>query len=88
MWNEVQSGETILRMELWLDNNSDGQEDGPWTRVYQTLDNGGWGDEGGECDGEPDQIITWGGPIATFRWDGATNVHIKNLSVREIQPPT
>ena len=21
---------------------------------------------------KPDQIITWGGPIATFRWDGAT----------------
>jgi hypothetical protein len=27
------------------------------------------------------------GPIATFRWDNANNVSIKNLSVREIQPP-
>ena len=34
------------------------------------------------------QIITWGGPIATFRWDGATDVDIKNFSVREIQPPS
>jgi hypothetical protein len=27
------------------------------------------------------------GPIATFRWDGATDVDFKNLSVREIQVP-
>jgi hypothetical protein len=88
MWNTVQNGQTIVRMELWLDDNQDGNEDGPWERVYQTLDDGGWGDEGEECGGEPDQIITWGGPIATFRWDGATNVHIKWFSVREIQPPS
>ena len=44
--------------------------------------------QGGECGGQPDQIMTWGGPIATFRWDGATDVDIKNFSVREIQPPS
>ena len=41
--------------------------------------------ESKECGGEPDQIITWGGPIATFRWDGASDVDIKNFSVREIE---
>ena len=25
--------------------------------------------------------------VATFRWDSATDVDIKNFSVREIQPP-
>ena len=40
-----------------------------------------------KCSGYADQIITWGGPIATFRWDSATNTDFKNLSVREIQPP-
>jgi hypothetical protein len=39
------------------------------------------------CGGAPDQIISWGGPIATFRWDSATDVDFKNLSVREIVPP-
>jgi len=29
--------------------------------------------------------ITWGGPIATFRWDSAEDVDFRWLSVREIQ---
>ncbi|MDF2737836.1 MAG: type protein, partial [Nitrososphaeraceae archaeon] len=33
-----------------------------------------------------DQLITWGGPIATFRWDKADDVDFKSFSVREIQP--
>ena len=33
-----------------------------------------------------DQIITWGGPIATFRWDNAKDVDFKFRSVREIDP--
>ncbi|MDQ3839232.1 MAG: discoidin domain-containing protein [Thermoproteota archaeon] len=89
MWNdEEQNGETVVRMEIWVDNNEDGNEDGPWVKVDENTDSGGWGDTGEECGGEPDQIITWGGPIATFRWDGASDVDIKNFSVREIQPPT
>ena len=88
MWNTVQSGGRFMEMELWMDKNLDGLQNGPWERVYQTSDTGGWGTEGQECGGAPDQIITWGGPIATFRWDAATDVHIKWFSVREIQPPT
>jgi hypothetical protein len=88
MWNTIQSGGRFMQMELWMDENLDGLQNGPWERVYQTSDTGGFGDEGGECGGAPDQIITWGGPIASFRWDGATDVHIKWFSVREIQPPT
>ena len=42
---------------------------------------------GKKCDGKRDQKITWGGPIATFRWDRADDVDFKNFSVREIQPP-
>jgi hypothetical protein len=39
------------------------------------------------CGGSPDQKVTWGGPISTFRWDTATNVDFKWLSVREILVP-
>jgi hypothetical protein len=88
MYNIEQNGETALKMEIWVDKNEDGNEDGPWEKVDENIDAGGWGDNGEECGGEPDQIITWGGPIATFRWDGASDVDIKNLSVREIQPPS
>ena len=34
-----------------------------------------------QCGGDPDQIITWGGPVAIFRCG------YQNFSVREIQPP-
>jgi hypothetical protein len=88
MYNVEQNGETALKMEIWVDMNEDGNEDGPWEKVDENIDAGGWGEEGAECGGEPDQIITWGGPIATFRWDGASDVDIKNLSVREIQAPS
>jgi hypothetical protein len=88
MWNMEQNGETVVKMEIWVDKNEDGKQDGPWEKVDENIDSGGWGDSGEECGGEPDQIITWGGPIATFRWDGASDVDIKNFSVREIQPPS
>ena len=88
MYNMEQNGETVVKMEIWVDNNEDGKQDGPWVKVDENIDSGGWGDNGEECGGEPDQIITWGGPIATFRWDGASDVDIKNFSVREIQPPS
>jgi hypothetical protein len=40
-------------------------------KVDEFVDSGGWGSSAGECGGKPDQIITWGGPIATFRWGNA-----------------
>ena len=56
-------------------------------RYTTTSDQGGWGSEGGECQGASDQIITWGGPTATFRWDNGDSIDIRKLSVREIVPP-
>ena len=84
MWNMVQNGKTVVKMEIWVDKNEDDLENGPWVKVDENTDSGGWGNSGSECGGASDQIITWGGPIATFRWDGATDVDIKNFSVREI----
>jgi hypothetical protein len=83
MYNFQQNGKTVVKLEIWVDtalNNN-------WQKVYDFIDSGGWGTGGGECGGAPDQILTWGGPIVTFRWDNANNVSIKNFSVREIQPP-
>jgi hypothetical protein len=80
--NTIINGETAVKLELWVDPNNDNN----WQKVYDFIDQGGWGNEGEECHGKPDQIISWGGPIASFRWDGANSVDIKNLSVREIVP--
>ena len=74
---------TAVRLQSWFDSNNDGK----WVKINDFVDSGGWGNEGGYCGGAPDQIITWGGPIATFRWDHATDVDFKNFSVREIQAP-
>jgi len=82
MYNTQEAGKTAVKLEMWLDKDNNNQ----WVKVNERVDNGGWGNNGGECGGDPDQIITWGGPIATFRWDSASDVDIKNFSVREIEP--
>jgi hypothetical protein len=75
-------GGTAVRLELWLDTRADGVS---WTKVYEMTDDGRWGGDASFCGGLVDSMpITWGGPIATFRWDGATDVDFKWLSVREI----
>ena len=81
-WNTVQNGKTVVKIEIWLDMNNDKN----WVNVNERTDSGGWGTQGGECGGHSDQILTWVGPIATLRWDGAIDVDIKNLNMREIQP--
>jgi hypothetical protein len=84
-YNKVQDGKNVVVMENWL--NDEGDKTASWKKVISTVDDGDWGDEGDHCGGYPDQIMTWGGPIATFRWDRASDVDFKWLSVREIQPP-
>ena len=83
IYNMQLNGKTVVKMESWVDPNNNNQ----WQKVYEFIDQGGWGSEGGECRGASDQILTWGGPVAAFRWDDGNSIDIKNLSVREIIPP-
>lgn len=80
MYNVQQNGKTAVKMENWVDQTGDGN----WAKVFEIVDSGGWGRQGTSCAGAADQIITWGGPVATFRWDSATDVDFKFMSVREI----
>ena len=82
MYNAVEKDKPVVKLELWVDKNNNNN----WIKANEKTDKGGWGNAGGECGGKADQIITWGGPIAAFRWDGATDVDIKKFSVREIAP--
>lgn len=85
MYNYLhQSGVTAVKLENWIDNDADGKN---WQKVYEGADAGKWGRSGTECKVRPDQILSWGGPLATFRWDFAPDVDFKNLSVREISGP-
>jgi hypothetical protein len=83
VYNFVENNKIAVKTELWLDTNNNGN----FVKVDENVDRGSWGTEGTACGGTPDQIISWGGPITTFRWDTATDVDFKNLSVREIIPP-
>ena len=83
VYNFVENNKVVVKTELWLDTNNNGN----FVKVDENVDRGSWGTEGTACGGAPDQIISWGGPITTFRWDTATDVDFKNLSVREIVPP-
>ena len=83
VYNFVENNKVVVKTELWLDINNNGN----FVKYDENVDRGSWGTEGTACGGTPDQIISWGGPITTFRWDTATDVDFKNLSVREIVPP-
>jgi hypothetical protein len=83
IYNTVVDGKDAVKLENWVDINANDV----WTKIYGYTDSAGFGEDGEECGGTPDQLISWGGPISTFRWDGTSNVDVKNLSVREITPP-
>lgn len=71
-----------VQLRLYVDaNNSNG-----WTLVGAAdfIDNGNWGRDGEFCKGKSDQIITWGGPLASMRLERGTQIIFNKLSVREI----
>ena len=78
-----------VKLEQWLDDRSSNinTPGNNWHKVLEFTDSGSWGGGHPNCGGTPTTIITWGGPIAIFRWDNIDNMDVKNLSVREIQPP-
>jgi hypothetical protein len=82
MRNTTVNGRPAVRLETWLNENADKVT---WKKVYEKVDDGSWGGDADHCGGAmPAMPITWGGPIATFRWDSASDVDFKWLSVREI----
>ena len=72
-----------VRLEQWIDENSNNS----WHRVLRYTDSGDWGGGYPNCGGPDTQVITWGGPIAIFRWDNIDDIDVKYFSIREIKPP-
>lgn len=80
---DIGDGQQGVRLWAYVDK----QNNNKWTLITASdiLDNGGWGKDGEYCQGNKDQIITWGGPLASFRLEGgASQILFKKLSVREI----
>jgi hypothetical protein len=81
---------TAVKMESYLDDKANNH----WLKVADLTDNGGWyANEpdllffSANCGKAKDQILTSGGPLAIFRSDNMT-WNFRDLSVREIQPPS
>lgn len=84
------NNDTAVKMESYLDDRANNH----WLKVTDLTDNGGWyANEpdplfyGANCGKVKDHIITNGGPLAIFRSDNMT-WNFRDLSVREIQPPS
>jgi len=79
-----ESGDAVaVRLEHWYNDNADGVS---WVKIQEVTDNGSWGSFGTTCGGNPDQIISWGGPLVGFHWKNILGCDYKFLSVREIDP--
>lgn len=72
-----------VKLEIWIDNSN---ADNKWNKVYEYLDEGGWGSAGAKCGGSKDQILTWGGPNATLRVDNSDGFNFKFVQISEIDP--
>ncbi|WXH33299.1 hypothetical protein WA016_07301 [Myxococcus stipitatus] len=84
MRNTSVNGKEAVRLEMYVNENADKVT---WKKVHDMVDAGDWGGDAQHCGGATGPMpITWGGPIATFRWDNAEDVDFKWMSVREIQP--
>jgi hypothetical protein len=89
----TQNGKRGVRNETWLDLagiKPDGSPSNAWFLANVEEDHpdvGSWGKEATRCGlYRNDEVMLWGGPHATFRWDGSSS-RIRLMSVREIVPP-
>jgi hypothetical protein len=71
-----------VKLRLYVDKNNVNSWD--LVGIADFVDDGGWGRDGGLCGGNADQIITWGGPLASLRLERGTEIIFNKLSVREI----
>ncbi len=82
--NTTSNGKPAVSTELWVNDSADKVS---WEKVYEIVDDGSMGGNSDQCGArDPAMPLTWGGPLATFRWDSTSDVDFKWLSVREIQP--
>lgn len=83
-YNKVENNKTVVKLEAYVDFGATGSQ---FVKVAEVTDAGGWNDDGGQCNGDDDQILTWGSGWCQFRWDASsTDIKFKNWSARHIDP--
>ena len=81
VYNRKVGNTSTVKQEIYVDTT----QSNTWTKIDEKSDVGGWGTGGLQCKGNTeDFLISWGGPIATFRFDNIADMDIKQLSIREI----
>ena len=83
MYNvDIGEGQQGVQLRLYVDANNSNS----WKLVgaADVLDRGGWGADGTVCRGKADQIISWGAPLVSIRFERGTRIVFNKLSVREI----
>ena len=68
-------------VEAWIDENNNNQ----YQKVCATTDTG-MGSFGERCGTNPNEVITWGGPLVVLNIVDCGDVFFRYLSVREIDP--
>lgn len=68
-------------IEAWIDENNNNQ----FQKVCSTTDTG-MGSFGERCGTNPNEVITWGGPLVVLNMVDCNDVFFRYLSVREIDP--
>ena len=79
----VRNVDDAVEMRAYLQPGASGD----WCQLATLTDTDSWtipSTDCGEIQGA--QLITWGGPYATFRWDEVERMEVRALSVREIDP--
>lgn len=80
--NKTINGILVTSQQLWCDIDNTNS----WQKIDERTDAGGWGNQGFQCGGVSDQLISWGGPMVQFGWQTFSEVDFDKLSVREINP--
>ena len=72
------------KLESYVDKDANNH----WIKVAELVDSGNWGNDMMHCDANTEgAVISWGSPMIIFKSDYVT-YDFKNLSVREITPPS
>ena len=73
-----------VKLESYVDKDNNNN----WQKATEFVDKGNWGDDMTHCKAKTGgAAITWGSPMVIFKSNGVT-YDFKNLSVRQIVPPT
>ena len=87
-YNDPAAPDKNVIVEVWVNSHPE-SDIGDWKMIKSEVDTPGhgWGDDGNQCGGAKDQVITWSGPKNRFKTNATSGkVKAKMLSMFEIDP--